>query len=143
MEKIVWALKECQKPSYEVSFTEHRLLTHTYKYPSLLKWKPIEIKMVSVRDDQGRAVDKILELFKKKYYLNPSEHQQISKKTSIIEKDGLEIYEVDERGFTVQYWKLYNPFISNLNYGTLTYENDGFVDVSFTLQYDWAEIPES
>ncbi len=143
LKPFVWALKECQKPSYEVSFTEHRLLTHTYKYPSLLKWKPIEIKMVSARGDDGTTLDKVLNDYKNNVsgYKPPSTnlHQQISKASSELEGDGLVIIEVDDSGKPIQNWTLYNAFISNLNYGTLTYENDGFVDISFTVQYDWAE----
>lgn len=138
-----YALKECQKPSYEVSFTEHRLLTHTYKYPSLLKWKPIEIKMVSARDSAGITLDKTLNYHTiKSGYNLPNKHQQISKANSLKdEKNVIEIIEVDVNGEDVQSWILHNAFISNLNYGTLTYENDGFVDISFTVQYDWASNP--
>ena len=137
-----YALKECQKPSYEISVTEHKLLTQTFKYPGVLKWKPIEVKMVSTASGSnisGSAYDLFNTAYLSGYHDSSYGHQEINKLFS-LENNGLEIIQINENGNRIEKWTLHNAFISNLNHGTLSYENDGFVDISFTIQYDWAEL---
>lgn len=141
IDQFKFALKECKKPEYEISFTEHRLLTHYLKYPGLLKWKPIDIKYVSARGDKlilSSVLNNIITL--DGAYINPNNgHQQISKdKFKNLSGYTLSLSQVNSNGEEIERWEIYNPFIASLNYGSLTYENDGFVDISFTLNYDWA-----
>jgi hypothetical protein len=195
-DEFQWALKECSKPEYEVSFTEHRLLTQTFKYPGLLKWKPVTIKLASTISEKftldnfmekiSRAsgyrsprdftykVETVQDTFnvkkegivapepngKTKFYEKKSfnyekitatetngNHQQISKGTA--EKlDGVDsfgdslvkfsIIQINQNGDFVESWDLYNCFISSVNYGTLTYGGEEIVEISLTVQYDWA-----
>lgn len=132
-----YALKECKKPEYEVSYTEHRLLTHYFKYPGLLKWKPIEIKYVSAREVPGYIN---LMTNYSGYNLPNIGHQMINKQ-SFEQNIGnpINLIQVNANGEDIETWSIYNPLISNVSYGTLSYENDAFVEVSFTLQYDWAQ----
>lgn len=139
-----FAIKECKKPEYEIGVTEHRLLTHTFRYPGLLKWKPTTIKFISAISEKG-TLDKFIEAMTVAAgYNTPNRaHQSILKGDAVQSLDGLgglRIYQIDEDGKYLQYWDLFNPFISSVNYGTLTYENEGFVEVNITIQYDWAEV---
>lgn len=134
-----FALKEIKKPEYEIGVTEHRLLTHVLRYPTLLKWKPVDIKMVSAINE-SQTLDNALETLKNNfgYSVPNTAHQQIAKNKNSV-GTFIELIQVDANGNTVETWTLNNPFISSVSYGTLTYENDGFVDISMTIQYDWAE----
>lgn len=140
LDKYRYALKECKKPEFEINVTEHRLLTHVLRFPGILKWKPIEIKFVSGRNENKKSLDQ--ELLNRIYELgyihpNTSVHQQISKSNQNV---FLKIIQVDVNGNDIEKWILKNPFFSNINFGSLTYENDGFVEISTTIQYDWAEL---
>jgi hypothetical protein len=137
-----FALKECKKPEYEIGVTEHRLLTHTFRYPGLLKWKPITIKMVSALSAKS-TLDRAINLltYEAGYYVPRIAQQQISKEKATSKQvfgNALGLIQINEEGLEVERWTLLNPFISSVNYGTLTYENDNFVEVNFTIQYDWA-----
>jgi hypothetical protein len=66
------------------------------------------------------------------------EQNQLSKELMSKNMD-LRLCQVDANGARIEEWKLYNPMITNVNYGSLSYENDGFVDISFTITYDYAE----
>jgi|688.fasta_scaffold331986_1 hypothetical protein len=137
LDAYTFALKECKKPEYEIGVTEHRLLTHTVRYPTLLKWLPIDIKMISVRgtDDVSSLNGAIESFISDIGYSNPvtNEHQQISKQSLT-----LDIYQVDENGNKIEEWNLYNPLITKVNYGTLSYENEGLMEVSLSITYDFA-----
>jgi hypothetical protein len=50
----------------------------------------------------------------------------------------LDIYQVDENGNKIEEWNLYNPLITKVNYGTLSYENEGLMEVSLSITYDFA-----
>ncbi len=36
-------------------------------------------------------------------------------------------------------WAIKNPFITSCNFGDLSYENDGLVEINLTIRYDFAE----
>ncbi len=158
LKQSVFALKTCKKPEYEISVTEHKLLNDTFRFPGVLKWKPIDVTMVSVRgDSEVLDVSNILH----NYVISVSGYQVYGRpdanvtdnsnniiKATGIAKDNfrstlgnsLELIQLDSDSNEIEKWTIYHPFISNINYGTLTYENDGFVEISFTLQYDYAKL---
>ena len=41
-------------------------------------------------------------------------------------------------------WILNNPFLTNVDFGNLSYSSDDLVNISMTIKYDWAtlELPE-
>lgn len=142
LDQFSFALKECKKPEYEIGVTEHRLLTHTLRYPTLLKWKPIDIKFVSARGDKISLVSLLEDIVAISGWYNPNDgiHQELNKSGfSSLSGDALQLVQVNSNGQEIEIWEIKNPFISSMNYGTLSYENDGFVDVSCTIQYDWAQ----
>ncbi len=73
--EIKFSLKEVQKPEYSIGFTEHRLLTQAFKLPNYLKWKPINIKLLSTVG-QKETLDDILEGLLRQYgYKAPIEYE--------------------------------------------------------------------
>ena len=161
-----YALKSCSKPEYDIGVSEHVLLNHTFRYPKNLVWKPITVKMVAVRNqninkpkgyentpypaeqvdlthklmillrDSGYAIDNTpyFSMFNK----NPV-YQSISKSNLSKQLGGnIKLTQIDANGNPVENFELTNPFISNVKFGNLSYDNDGFVDIDLTIQYDYA-----
>lgn len=196
--QLTYSLKEVQKPEYNVSFTEHRLLTQTFKLPGLLKWKPINIKLIATVGD-SKTLDDVFEGILRQYgYNSPLDyefedisginetlvtkidsekankygvdtskvpktfkydkttkteifgrHQQIGftqqSTTRVKDEENnyddftkISIKQIDQNGIVIETWDLYNCFLSSVKYGTLSYENEGFVDINLTIEYDWA-----
>jgi hypothetical protein len=136
-----FALKECKKPEFEIGVTEHRLLTHTFRYPGLLKWKPVTIKFASVFSQGKNLTDAINLINKNSGYNTPiSGHQQINKSSMILDQSFITITQVEEEGADIEKWRLYNPFISNADFGSLSYSSEEIVDVTLTIQYDHATL---
>ena len=38
----------------------------------------------------------------------------------------------------IETWTLHNAWIKDVNFGSLSYDNEGLVDLSMTLRFDWA-----
>jgi len=147
------SLKECSKPEYEVSTTQHKLLTQTTTYPGLLKWKPINVKLASILNSK-KTVDRLLEDMLRAsgyspiadYSINDDEegnrtidydspyHQNIEKDKSF----DIKLDQYNSNGAIVEYWSLFNCFFSSVSYGKLSYSSEEIVEISLTIQYDWA-----
>ena len=59
-----WA-KSVTKPSFEVTSTEHQLVNHKFKYPSIVTWNDITITIV----DTGRKTKQLLDKLRGKSML--------------------------------------------------------------------------
>ncbi len=145
MEKFTYALKECKKPEYEVTVTEHRRLNHYIKLPGLVKWKPITVKFASVRDTSDLASKTILDRLLTGGYTIPADGDFLNSavsKDKMIEAVGndLEIIQLDPDGKEIEIWKLHNPLITSTNFGSLSYESEDIVNIECTINYDWATL---
>ncbi len=142
IENYRFALKECSKPEYKIETTSHVLINHTFNYPKNLVWQPVQIKMVSARGEQGDTLSSVLESYLTFFgYIRPDsdeEQKQIAKASTFTPR--IVITQIDANGAVIENWVLYNPFITNVNYGQLTYINDDFVDVTYTILYDYATL---
>lgn len=52
----------------------------------------------------------------------------------------LKLIQIDSNGNAIEVWELYNPFISNVKFGALSYDNDNFVDINLNIAYDYAKV---
>jgi hypothetical protein len=79
-------------------------------------------------------------------YINPKENQTNHiNKTSFSQtafNNTISLVQIDEEGETIEEWKIYNPLITNINYGTLSYSSDDIVTIDATIHYDFAELNE-
>jgi hypothetical protein len=142
--QLVISLKECKKPKHSTSVTEHRLINHTFKYPGTVKWDPINIKLVSSRgNDKSEDVSVLFYNFlSSSGYYSPTDSLStgVNKGNSIIEKNSLDIVQINSFGDVIEEWHLHNAYVSDTDYGSLSYSSDDFVEISATIQYDWAEL---
>lgn len=145
IQSYVFALKECTKPSYKIDTTQHVLINHTFNYPKNVVWQPINIKMVTARNDCNcwLLTQAMQSHIIKSGYLTPDKKQtiEISKllMTNAFGPEGLHIIQVDENGNTLETWKLRNPMITDVKNGNLSYSEEGFVDTDMTITYDYAK----
>jgi hypothetical protein len=135
-----YALKNTTKPQYTIETSQHVLMNHAFNYPKNLIWSPIDVVMVSANNGENTLSYILNNTIGDSGYITPDKdfqsQTQISKKQSIF--DSIDIFQINEYGENIEQWELKNPFITKVNYGSLSYENDGFVDVSFTITYDYA-----
>jgi hypothetical protein len=139
-----YALKTCTKPEYKIDVSEHVIINQTFRYPKNVVWQPIQATMVSTTvgasETEKNSLPSVLMnyLFSSGYSYEDT--TQISKKNLIdnLAGDGISIIQVDENGANLESWVLKNAMITNVKYGSLSYENEGFVDIEFSIIYDYA-----
>ena len=141
------ALKECSLPSYEIKTSEHRLLNNTYKYPGVITWKPITLKVIDAYFSQdgekyfgNTRVSKVL------FNLDKFKFDRLS---NISKEDGILVMTINQYDAyahsstqfkPTQTWTLKNPWVSSVENASLSYSNEDFNELTLTIQYDWAEI---
>lgn len=52
----------------------------------------------------------------------------------------IKIYQIDSNGKKTESWELYNPIITKISWGDLDYGDDGLVEYSLDIKYDWAVL---
>mgnify|MGYP003628661125 CR=1 FL=1 len=154
-----FACKSISKPSAELSSTSHQYLNHTFKYPNRLVWQPISVTLVDLAEPDIGAT--ILGVLRQSGYTWPTDldaaSTNITKAQATSPFDKVTISQLgqplpigaggspvvpDAPMDILDQWELHNAFINGtINFGSdLSYENDGFVEVSFDLDYDYAHM---
>jgi hypothetical protein len=54
----------------------------------------------------------------------------------------LEIHQINSNGQTIEKWVLRNPIITKVSWGDLDYGDDGLVEYSIDVKYDWAVLEQ-
>ena len=140
--------KDVTKPSYQVSSTPHKFLGNTYHYPGSVTWQPISANIINAVNPDGNKL--LYDALIKSGYLLPPTQQEVydnpSQAPGTVNKDmavkalgNVVIQELNGLGGLVGEWTLQNAFITDAKFGDLSYENDNLINVSLTMQYDWAE----
>jgi len=134
-----WA-KTVSKPSFEISQDEYQLINHKIKYPGIVTWKDVTIKMIDYKNDGDlRGKSKAFKLYE---YLKDSGYRfsdgdGISKKKATTE---FLIQHLDADGTPIENWKLINAFIKNVDFAELSYDSDELSETTLTIAYDLAEL---
>ena len=146
--------KSVNKPNADIAVGEHKFLGNTYKFPGGIKWNDVTVTFVDTENDQ------IIQAIQNGILVSAGNQSPVAKGTALagsggglrlFDKSGavsaLEgaggflIQQVDERGQTVEEWKLYNAWISKIDLGEVSYESDNALsEYKLTITYDWAEL---
>lgn len=140
-----WIIKSVTKPVATTSDTAHKYFGYTYYYPGTTTWNTIDITLVDpVSPD---AVNTIATMLRQSGYKPPRSQNDlvaISKDKANQAFGRIAIEQRDAEGNFTERWVLNNPFITTADFGgTLSYEQDGLIDLKITLRYDWAELETS
>ena len=142
-----YIIKTTDKPSFEVSETEHQFLNHTYYYPGRVTWSEIKVTMVDPAEPDASATLQQL-LFNSGYNLP---HSEALAKGKVITKkraaDALGTVYIKQIGNSasdiIEEWRLYNAWIKDVEFGSLDYGSDDMVEISLTLRYDFAQLTKT
>ena len=138
------------KPAYTIGVTEHQFLDKTFYYPGRVTWNETTVSFVDSLDpDMDFQLQAIL---LNAGYVPPNE---------VVNGSGVDVYngnartvnklasvralgaavrvtELDSEGQPRGTYKLNNPFITSVSYGTLDYASEDLLTVDVNLRYDWA-----
>ena len=137
---IIWYAKTVKKPSYNVTQAEHTFLNHKYYFPGKVEWQ--EVSMTLVDPVSPGAVAQTNAIIRSSGYKPPgnsNELETISKGKASAAMGSVKIIQIDAEGNHIEEWSLKNPTIMSVDFGELSYEDDGLLDIAIGLRYDWAE----
>jgi len=157
-------VKSVDKPTLTFENKEYKMMNHHFKYPGLPKWNSIKMTFVDssiavgdgTTDEPGGQVQQFLDLLTDSGYVNPDggtlnghagrEIGTVSKNRSSealglvqIQQIGPNVKAADKKATVIEEWKLINPIIKSVTFGSLAYGEDGLVEYTLELDYDYAE----
>ena len=139
----LWYAKTINKPSFQISSSEHKFLNHTFFYPGSVTWQDINLTLVDpANPDMAATLSDIIVQSGYSPPTNASAAQlgSISKARAAGALGTVIITQLDANGGTLEKWTLWNSFITEVKYGDLAYGEDDLTEMSLTLKYDWARL---
>ena len=156
-EDLQFAVRTTDRPSYTVSETPHAFFNHTFYYPGRVTWNTISITLVDAV--KPGSTEKLYEYLGSIGYNTPVNFgtavgETITKKSAVASLGTVKITELGSNpenlgasglspeqarlSYKIGEWTLHNPFITEVNFGTHSYDSEDMLDVTLTVRYDWA-----
>lgn len=132
-----WA-KSISKPSFEINKEEYQLINHKIKFPGVLTWKDISIKMIDYKE--GEKSSKSHELYN---FIKDSRYSFDQSKDGIAKSNiimNIIIEQLDADGNQLEKWTLKNAFITSIDNTELNYETETLSEITINVAYDEAEL---
>mgnify|MGYP003134110993 CR=1 FL=1 len=136
-----WYAKAVKKPAITITEVDHSFLNHKFYYPGRAEWDTVEVTLVDpVSPDAAANTAAILQASGYNPPIDVTSTTTISKQDSVNALGGVIIEQIDSEGNAMETWTLWNPFITGVTYGDLSYEEDSLTEVTLTIRYDWAVL---
>jgi len=166
-EFLIPTVVSVDKPSVQIESKEYTMINHVYRYPGIAKWQPITVTFIDGSGNSRRfkegfqnndgniatrefdvdsldAAQMLFSILTKSGYKSgttPSGAASKSKMNNMSLMKSVRIEQLEPDGDTVsEGWKLHNPIFTDIKWGSLSYSDDGAVEYTLTIAYDWAEF---
>ena len=139
---VVWWAKKATKPAFTVGETTHKLLNHTFHFPSTVTWETVTITMVDPISPSSTNI--MLSMLNAAGYKLPSSaiatNQTVSKNLMGVALGEVHIIHMDADGNDLETWLLHNAFIKSVKFSDLDYDSEDLSTCDLELRYDWATM---
>ena len=142
-----WYATKVTKPSFTIGTAEHKFLNHTFWYPGRVEWSTIDITLVdpSYPNDASFALMKALN---QSGYYAPTDARSashtITKAAAVNALGGhIKLKQLGQSSndkHVLETWTLINPWIKDVKFGDLNYDNEDMVEITLTVRYDYATL---
>ena len=141
-------VRTVKKPQFQMDGTaEVKYIQHTFKYPGRITWQPIDITIIDPASPDSAVI--MMNILANAGYSAPFSAQpadglkrSISKAGSNNAMGGVVLKQIDANGEPIEEWKLHNPFLTNVDFGTVGYDSDELVEYTLTVDYDFATMKQ-
>jgi hypothetical protein len=140
--------KSVSRPTYTVTSNPHKFFNHTFHYPGRVEWNTISLTLVDAMGDSN-ASQIFMKYLEDIGYNNPTNvntatANTITKQSATAAMGRLLIKEIgegipNEVGAVKGQWQLENAFITEVSFGEHSYDSEDMIDVTLSIQYDWAK----
>ena len=133
-----WVVKVVKKPSFSVSEIEHNYINHKFYYPGRVEWETIDLTLVDPVEPDASAT--MMNALMASGWLPPEDPQlashAISKEKATRALGTVRIQQIGNReGDVLEEWTLNNAWITKVDFGELSYDDDGMVEISVSVRY--------
>tara|TARA_Y100001973_G_scaffold35340_1_gene53240 strand:- start:1510 stop:2064 length:555 start_codon:yes stop_codon:yes gene_type:complete len=135
----IWWAKKIAKPNFTVAESKHVYLGHTFYYPGKVEWQTISMTLVDPVDPG--SLFRVNQIIRASGYRVPASANVLTTKSKPKATSALgavRILQLDADGVAIETWDLKNPFIKEVKFSELDYENDELSTIDLVLRYDWA-----
>ena len=137
-----WLVTQVKKPSATIGEVSHKYLNHTFYYPGRVEWDTVNVTLVDPVSPSSAGL--MANILKGCGYVVPGNNSitdSITKKKATEALKSFVIRQYSNDGSdVVEEWTLRNAFITNVDWGELSYESDDLTNVTLTVRYDWAQL---
>lgn len=138
---VMWYAKTVDKPSFEISNTEHNYLNHKFNFPGRTTWSPVTVKLVDPTNPDMAAT--FTDIITAAGYHPPTDTGDTTSMQKALANAALGtvvITQIDSDGNSLEKWTLWNSWISKVAYGSLDYSSDDLTEMEVVITYDWATL---
>ena len=137
--------KSAGKPSFSINNHEHNFLNHKFNFPGMITWDPIEVTFVDAGDSGDETATALYQLLTNSGYVAPDSettttNNAINKSSATSAINQVTIAQIDESGSPIETSTLHNAWIESVSFGDDSYEDDGIVELTVSIRYDWAVV---
>lgn len=141
-----YTVKQVKKPTFQLEGgPQIKYLQHAFKYPGRVVWQDVSVTVVDPggSEDAGAALYNMLA---KSGYATPTDPDNNLTKQSISKRKAQQalgiprLEQIDDEGKSVEEWSLHNAFVSNVDFGEVSYDSDDIINVQLTIVYDFATL---
>ena len=133
-----WVITKVQRPSFNVTETEHTFYNHKFYYPGKVEWQTVTFSTVDpIAPDATAYLMGILGACG--YSVpSPSNYQSISKQRAVEILGEIKIKAKNADGKDIEIWTLRNAWVKNVNMNEFEYASDDMLTMDVELRYDYA-----
>ena len=152
-QNLQFLAKSIDRPSYTISSNPHQFFNHTFHYPGRITWESIDLTLVDPVSPNGAKI--LYEYLssigiEKPTSVNAAIGTTITKESATSALGNLVIKEMGARltretasrqpeTVVIGNWQFLNAYLTDVNFGSQDYGSEDMVEISLTVQYDWAE----
>tara|TARA_R100000995_G_scaffold65167_1_gene34230 strand:+ start:6862 stop:7422 length:561 start_codon:yes stop_codon:yes gene_type:complete len=131
------------KPNFQMDGTGAvKFIQHTFKYPGRITWQPISVTILDPVLPDSAAI--LMNILNNSGYTKPDDErnalQSISKAGANQAMGTIFLRQIDAEGRDIEEWKLWNPFLTQVDFGNVGYDDDALVEYTLTIDYDYATL---
>ena len=135
-------IKGASLPSVEIGTIEADYTQYKFYYPGKMSWSPVEFTIYDVAGPQSAAL-KLTDLLKDigvSLAVNSNNKATMSKAAFAAKLGSIKITQIGTGGENEPQgtWTLINPIITSVNFGSHGYSDESLVEITVSVQYDWA-----
>ena len=136
-------IKSVKKPNFSIEGTQEvKYIGHTFKYPGRVKWEDLTVTVIDPGSPDATGI--IMNILANSGYKIPvnvqAAKESLTKAGTSAAMGAIKISQINALGKSVETWNLVNPFLSGVDFGEVSYDNDEIVNYTLTITYDSATL---